>query len=231
MFDEDSVQFGVSEPIIRNSRELVRLEHFNSEFQGLLRTMKVPEKAREDYDRQFKEKVNSSLSGCLQVLSYHFKQLGQAWELQICLAPSVREVMFERLRSQIVGEYYCSAGQLREYAKVLVEIVSGIELAGDYRDVNLWNVFEGEQRQLLVGELSEFESKRPVSALFGALVDYMSPERRAFQPINRPLEMSWGVGVVLLALATNELPRGMNFKEMNGKWNCLLDLVRTRYGW
>jgi len=85
--------------------------------------------------------------------------------------------------------------------------------------------------QLLVGDLSEFEVKRPVSTLYGALVDYMSPERRTFEPLNRYLEMSWGVGLVLLAFSTNELPRSLNFQGMSGRLNYLLDQARDRYGW
>jgi len=32
MFDDDSVQFGEGEFLIRNSEELMRIEHFDSEF-------------------------------------------------------------------------------------------------------------------------------------------------------------------------------------------------------
>lgn len=175
MFDEDSVQFKQGQPVIRNSTELVRMEHFDSEWEGLVRRMKVPNEAREEMEACLKKKAKESLLRCLDVLSYDLKPSGKFWELQVCLAPSVREVLFENLRQQIVGEYYCSVGQLRDYAIGLAEVISRIEKEGSYRDINLWNVFEGEQQQILVGDLTEFEVKRHVSSLYGALIDYQSP--------------------------------------------------------
>lgn len=88
------------------------------------------------------------------MLSYHFQKAQKGWELQVCLAPSVQQVLFEKLRKQIVGEYYISSVQLREYTAELIEAAASLEDANEYRDINLWNVFEGLQSQLLVGELT-----------------------------------------------------------------------------
>lgn len=43
--------------------------------------------------------------------------------------------------------------------------------------------------------------------------------------------MSWGVGIVLLALAVNELPRCLNLKQMEAKLNRWLKLAQERFGW
>lgn len=43
--------------------------------------------------------------------------------------------------------------------------------------------------------------------------------------------MAWGMGLILLAFSTNELPKCLNLKDMEGRRNYLLKLARSRYGW
>lgn len=231
---QDSVVFKtLGQPLIPNSQELLRAYHFDSELEGLLRSTTFKAKHAKQVEEAVRAKMASRVGRCLQILSYSLREQGGSAHLRLWLHPAVRATLFDRLKRQIEGEFHCQEGLLRSYARQLVEVVSDLQQHNQYRDINFWNVFEDGNENILIGELSEVASQTPVSRLYGCFLDYISPPRKAFKPIHEPKEMAWGLGIILMGLAINQLPKCLNWRDKETKLRIgfMLEAVKARHGW